>query len=89
MLLKAGNLNYHVECFKILIHLNSKKFKIHNVDMYLTLISGMGFLDRIFFSFALNAQNVNYLHKKNITRPRSGMRGERKRYGKNREENCY
>lgn len=64
MLLKAGNLNYHVECFKIWIHLNSKKFKIHKVDMHLTLISGMGFLDRIFFSFALNTQNVNYLHKK-------------------------
>lgn len=69
MLLKAGNLNYHVECFKILIHLNSKKFKIHNVDMYLTLISGMGFLDRIFFSFALNTQNVNYLHKKILQDP--------------------
>lgn len=52
--------------------------------MHLISISGMGFLDRVFFSFALNTQNVSYLHTKS-TRPRPGMRGERKRYGEKKK----
>jgi len=47
--------------------------------MHLTLISGMGFLDRIFFvfAFALNTQNVNYLHtkKKNHMECREKLKG--------------